>query len=240
MRFNPACNGSGFRGPREFEFFENGGIVKSTDQTTPRIHQNESQENPLRDCSNSSSSQSQLGESEPKSARGSANHTQGNDVHCNDLGSRRSNSDQLEIHGNPVVSAAGVDGHDYGRTGNDRITTAIDGREIDKAILPMLIFYLAFHVKAGKRELSNHWIASGKSQEEVRQWFHELHCKWRIFVICGYGVAAAICFITRRIFGDATLASMISVFGAVMLMMALASAIYFYRPFNSVADDDED
>ncbi|MDD2222827.1 MAG: hypothetical protein PHF42_05235 [Pseudomonas sp.] len=240
MKFSPACNGPGFRSQREFEFFENGGIVESIDQTTPRIHENENQEKPLRDCSNSQSSQNQLGQSEPKSAGGSANHSQSDDVHCNDMGSRRSDSGQLKIHSNSVGSATRVGSDDYGRTGNDRITTAIDGREIDKAILPMLVFYLAFHAKAGKRELSNHWIASGKSQEQVRQWFHELHCKWRIFVICSYGGSAAVCFIARRILGDSVLASMISVFGAIMLTMAIASAIYFYSSFNLVVDHNED
>lgn len=226
--------------------FEDVGIVKSTNQTNPMAHQND-QEKPLPDCPNLRGGKSKSGQFEPEFAAQPADNSESAAFHRNDMGDVRSghgiggNRDGLGQRGNPSVSvdsASRMADSSRGNGVDDRITAAIEEGErgIDPAILPMLIFYLAFHAKAGKRELSNYWISTGKTQEQVRQWFHEIHVKWRTFVVCSYGFAAAVFFIVRRILDDSSLASIVSLFGAVMLMMAIASAIYYYRPFNPVPD----
>ena len=209
-------------------------------------HQND-QEKPLPDCPNLRGGKSKSGQFEPEFAAQPADNSESAAFHRNDMGDVRSghgiggNRDGLGQRGNPSVSVDSASRMADSSRGNgidDRITAAIEEGErgIDPAILPMLIFYLAFHAKAGKRELSNYWISTGKTQEQVRQWFHEIHVKWRTFVVCSYGFAAAVFFIVRRILDDSSLASIVSLFGAVMLMMAIASAIYYYRPFNPVPD----
>lgn len=209
-------------------------------------HQND-QKKPLPDCQNVRGGKSKPGQLEPELAAKPADNYESNAFHRSDMGDVRSghgvgsNRDGLGQRENFSVSvdSASRMADSSRRNGvDDRITAAIEEgkRGIDPAILPMLIFYLAFHAKAGKRELSSYWIANGKTQDQVRQWLHELHTKWRIVIVSSYGFAAALFFIIRRILGDSALASIISLLGAAMLMMAIASAIYYYRPFNPVPD----
>lgn len=185
-------------------------------------------------------SKKEFGKPQSKLSTGSADNSSRYDIHIDGVGASGSDSSEPELADYSVDSATGMAHNDNGSSRNRRITTGIDGEVIDDSLKPMLFFYLAFQAKVGKRELEQYWVNEGWDAESIRQWFHELHKQWRGVVIGSYGAIAAIFLLARRILDGFSWTAIFSIFGAVAMMMAIASAIYYFRPFNPLPGSNND
>ena len=189
-------------------------------------------------CSSESSGQEKFGTVQQGHAGGIPIDGQGHAENGNDLGSGRGDVGEHQSPIDSVAPSAGLGSNGDRIACDGRINSGIDGQEIESNLLPMVIFYLAFHPKVAKRELAQHWMDQGWSSDQVHQWFHALHKGWRTRIISGYSAVGAISLFVRRLLGDMSGAPTFSIIGVVAMMMAIASAIYYYRPFDPIEKND--
>lgn len=160
----------------------------------------------------------------------------GNADDCNGVGADRSDAGQRAMDATALANTAGLAGNFGGDAGNSRFPVGLDPRErLAPHLLPMAIVYLALHSRLGRQVLSAHLENQGLSHQRIDQWLLLLGRHWRNRVIGGYAVTAAVCFFARRMLE--TSGHWLSLLGAVALLMAVASAVHYYRA-DPVAQED--